>query len=350
MSLSCSSGLTTITAILCSLMLFACTGQTKEGSEQAEVHRPVWPKPPQQARIEFIQTVAKPEDLGITPGFLGRLASVFVGREEIRLVRPTAAVMTQEEVLYVADPGSKGVHRFDIKETNTICCGLKRVEPSISPVSLTVGADDRVYVSDSALNQIFSIDRQAKHAVPFKTSVDLDQPTGLVFDVAKDRLYVVNTRRHQIVAFDHKGEALFSFGKRGAGAGDFNYPTHVWSDASSGEIWVTDSLNFRVQRFTGNGEFITAFSGVGDATGDLPRPKGVATDSAGHVYIMDALLNTMQIFNREGELLLYLGHQGRGIGQFWLPVGIFIDRTNRIFVADSFNNRVQVFRLLEDKG
>lgn len=336
--------------VLCCLLLIACTGPAKEASDQSEIQKPVWPKPPAQARIEFVQTISKPEDLGITPGFWSRLVSVFVGKEETRLVRPTAAIMTTDEVLYVADPGSKAVHRFDIRQKRHDLLQLEDKAVFRSPISLAVDPDNRVYVSDSALNQIFLIDKQADHAIPFKTSVQLDQPTGLTYDAVNSRLYVVNTRQHQILAFNKQGELVSRIGSRGAGNGRFNYPTQIWCDPVSGELWITDSLNFRVQRYSAGGEFLSEFSGVGDATGNLARPKGVATDSLGHIYIMDGLLNSMQIFNQSGDLLLYLGQQGSGIGQFWLPVGIYIDNNNRIFVADSFNKRIQVFRFLENKG
>jgi sugar lactone lactonase YvrE len=333
------------------LLLLACTGPTKDDVDQAAIHKPVWPNPPAQARIEFVQNITKPEDLGITPGFFSRLASLFVGKQETRLIRPTAAVTTPEEVIYVADPGLKAIHRFDIKQKEHDMLRPKDAATFRSPVGLTVDAmNDRIYVSDSAMNRIYVIDKQAEYLVPINTNMDLDQPTGLAFDAARERLYVVNTGRHQVLAMTPQGELLSEFGSRGAGAGQFNYPTQIWCDPASGELLVTDSLNFRVQRFTKDGQFISALSGIGDATGNLARPKGVATDHSGHVYIVDALMNNLQIFNRQGQLLLYLGEQGRGIGQFWLPIGIFIDSNNRIYIADSFNNRVQVFRYLEDKG
>jgi DNA-binding beta-propeller fold protein YncE len=332
-------------------MLVACSGPTKNDSEQSAVHKPVWPKPPAQARIEFVQTITKPEDMGITPGFWSRLASIFVGKQENRLIRPTAAVVTSDQVLYVADPGSKVVHRYDINAKSYKMMQLDGNESFRSPIALAIDpADDRVYVSDSALDRVYVIDKQSDRVTPFPTSIELEQPTGLAFDSQRGHLYVVNTRQHRIHAFNRHGELQFTFGSRGSGEAQFNYPTQVWCDPTTGEVWVTDSLNFRVQRFTHNGQFISTFAGVGDATGNLPRPKGVATDKSGHVYIVDALLNTLQIFNTRGELLLYLGEQGRGIGQFWLPVGVYIDSSNRIYVADSFNNRVQVFRYLEDKG
>lgn len=338
-----------VAGLIC-LSIASCTGPAKENREQTEIQREVWPKPPGKARIEFVRSIEKPEDLGITPGFWSRLVSVFAGKQESRLVRPMAAVMTPDQVLFVADPGAKTVHRFDtVHKTHEMLQPGKNLS-FLSPVSLAVDEANRVYVSDSALNRIFRYDSKGGEAVVFETSIPLDQPTGLAFDSARDRLYVVNTRQHQILTFDPQGSLLFSFGSRGAGAGQFNYPTQIWSDQTSGRLWVTDSLNFRIQQFSKDGQYISALSGVGDATGNLPRPKGVATDSLGHVYVMDALLNTMQIFNESGELLLYLGEQGRNAGQFWLPMGIYIDQDNRIFVADSFNNRVQVFRFLENKG
>jgi DNA-binding beta-propeller fold protein YncE len=333
------------------LALVACSGPTKEDANQGAIHKPVWPKPPAQARIEFVQDITKPEDIGIMPGLWSRLASIFVGKQETRLIRPTATVVTSDEVLYVADPGQKVIHRFDTRQKQHDMLSPEGDLAFRSPVGLSFDpTGDRVYVSDSALNQIFVIDRGAEYPIPFKTSIGLAQPTGLSFDAVRGRLYVVNTRQHEVLAFNPEGDLLFRFGTRGAGVAQFNYPTQIWSDPTSGELWVTDSLNFRVQRFTKDGQFLSTFSGVGDATGNLARPKGVATDRYGHIYIVDALLNNLQIFNKQGELLLYLGEQGRGIGQFWLPVGIFIDGKNHIYVADSFNNRVQVFRYLEDKG
>jgi DNA-binding beta-propeller fold protein YncE len=332
------------------LLVFACTGPAKDDAQQSEIQRPVWPQTPEPARIEFVREITKPEDLNITPGFWSRIVSLFAGKADTRLIRPTAVVMTSDEVMYVADPGAKVVHRFDVRNRSHDMLRLEKDTFFSSPVSLAVDRNNRVYVADSALNRIFVIDKQATHAVPFDTSVGLDQPTGLAFDSTQQRLYVVNTRKHQVLAFDRQGQLLFDFGTRGAGAGEFNYPTLIWSDQKTGKLWVTDSLNFRIQHFTATGKFISKLASVGDATGNLARPKGVATDSFGHVYVMDALHNSMQIFNQGGDFLLYVGEQGRTIGQFWLPVGVYIDGSNRIFVADSFNNRVQVFRFLEDKG
>ena len=332
------------------LSVISCGGPSRNSLEQQEITRAVWPKPPAEARIEFVRTFSTPGDLGIEPGIWSRIVSIFAGKQSMRMIRPTSVVMTDEEVLFVADPGAKAVHRFDLRGKKHVLMKINKQTSFASPISLAIGPENRIYVTDSALNQIYVLDNQHDFATLFKTDIPLDQPTGLTYDSIRKRLYVINTRQHQVLVFDQQGEFLFSIGSRGTGNGEFNYPTQIWSDPSTGNLWVTDSLNFRIQLISPEGQFISALASVGDATGNLPRPKGIATDSFGHVYVLDALLNTLQIFNQQGELLLYLGEQGKGIGQFWLPVGIYIDRGNRIFVADSFNNRVQEFRYLEKKG
>ncbi len=330
--------------LIAGALLASCAGSPDFSMQEEKNYNTVWPQPPGKARIRFINEISNAADLGIQPGLWSRLAGWFAGEEKQRLIRPTAVVMTTEEIMYVADPGSRAVHRFDTRRKKHELIRLEDGAAFRSPIALAIGPENRVYVSDSALNQIFLITDDSKYATPFQTSIELDQPTGIALD--NERLYVVNTLQHEILAFDLEGQLLFRFGRRGAGAGEFNFPTMIWSEPSTRKLWVTDSLNFRIQQFDHNGRFISTFGRPGDATGDLPRPKGVATDRHGNLYVLDSLHNSMQIFNPAGELLLYIGNQGREPGQFWLPTGIFIDNKNHIFVADSFNSRVQIFRYL----
>ncbi len=331
-------------SLVCLLVISCNTVNNSATKIQAKEHI-VWPEPPEPPRIEFVSEFSNPDDLGMKDGLWGRLVKLVAGgKDYARLVRPTAVVMSAKEVLFVADPGSNGVHRFDTKRKRHSLIALQNNMLLRSPVALANGPDNRIYVSDSALNQVFVIDDGAKFASPFTTSVELDQPTGLAF--GDDRLYVVNTHQHEVLVFDQQGQLLFRFGTRGDGDGEFNYPTMIWSDPLTNRIWVTDSLNFRIQQFDGGGKFVSAFGDTGNATGDLPRPKGVAVDKEGHIYVLDALLNNMQIFNPAGELLLYVGDQGREPGQFWLPASVFIDFTDHIYIADSFNSRIQIFKYI----
>ncbi len=302
----------------------------------------VWPSEPDAPRIAFVKTFSRPQDLGITKGFFRRLADVIFGGEDARLIRPMA-VLVVDDILYVADPGAKGVHRFDPAGSGHQLLRAAGDSPLLSPVGLARGAGKEVYVADSALGKVFVIQPNARFASPVALQSPLAQPTGIAFDAAAGHLFVVDTTSHQVNVFNRDGTLAFRFGKRGIGDGEFNYPTMLWR-SRQGRLYLTDSLNYRIQTFDQEGRFLGKFGRQGDGTGDAGRQKGVATDSYGHVYIVDALFNALQIFDVSGRFLLSVGTLGRDRGEFWLPAGIFIDDDDSIYVVDSYNQRIQVFR------
>ncbi len=304
----------------------------------------VWPTAPDVARISFVKTISGPEDLGIGRGFLQRASDLLFGHEESSIVRPMA-VVAQGDLLFVADPGAQGVHRFDAKEGRHDLIHAEGGAPLPSPVGLALGAAGEVYVSDSALAKVFVIRPGAKEAVPLALAVNLGQPTGIAVDPNDARLFVVDTRAHCVLVFSRDGTLESSFGQCGTGDGEFNYPTLIWR-TPQGRLYVTDSLNFRVQSFDERGRYLSKFGGLGDGAGDLPRQKGVATDRFGHIYIVDGMLHAVQVFNEQGAFLLSLGGLGREPGEFWLPTGLFIGADDLIYVADSYNRRVQVLRYI----
>lgn len=305
---------------------------------------PIWPDeidaPP---RVTFVKSFSRPEEFGIAKGIFQRLADALFGASESRLIRPMAVVAV-DGVVYVADPGAKGVHRFDPATEDYALIAAEGDVGLPSPVGLALGKAGEVYVTDSELAQVLIIRPGAKVAVPLALP-PMSQPTGIAFDPSTGRLIVVDTTEHRVKIFNPDGTLHHSFGQRGVGEGEFNYPTLLWRDAQ-GKLYVTDSLNFRVQTFDAQGQFLRQFGQLGDGSGDNMRQKGVATDSYGHVYIVDALFNAIQIFDFRGQLLLSLGSLGSDRGEFWLPVGIFIGADDMIYIADSYNQRIQILRYI----
>ena len=309
-----------------------------------EPERLVWPQEPAPPRVEFVRVFSRPADLGIGKGFFERLKDLFFGEAESRIVRPMA-VVASSGIVYVADPGARGVHRFDTAAGSYTLITAADEAPLPSPVGLALGAGGEVYVADSRLAQVFVIRPGAKSAVAIRLDVKLTQPTGIAFDAASGRLYVADTAEHRIHIFERDGSLAGSIGRPGSGDGEFNYPTYLWR-TPQGRLYVTDSLNFRVQVFDERGQFAGKFGRQGDGTGDAARQKGLAADRNGHVYVVDALFHAFQIFDGAGRLLLPVGERGQEHGEFWLPTGIFIDDDDMIYIADSYNQRVQVFRYI----
>lgn len=331
--------------VLCLLLLQLALGSCAPATVLPEQQSPlVWPDeidaPP---RVAFVKAFSRPDEFGIAKGLLQRVSEVFFGASDARLIRPMAVVVVKG-VVYVADPGARGVHRFDpVAERYDLIAGEGDAALP-SPIGLARGSEGEVYVTDSELAQVLVIRPGAKAAVPVALP-HMGQPTGIAFDPESGRLYVVDTAAHRVNVFNRDGTTHASFGQRGKGDGEFNYPTLLWRD-SKGQLYVTDSLNFRIQVFDAQGRFLKKFGQLGDGTGDNIRQKGVATDSYGHIYIVDALFNAIQIFDQNGGLLLSLGSLGSDVGEFWLPVGIFIGEEDLIYIADSYNQRVQILRYI----
>jgi DNA-binding beta-propeller fold protein YncE len=327
------------------LLLGACESSVKQPPEWADRERPVWPEAPAEPRMGFVMSFSGPEDLGISKGFMQRLAEFLTGPDDPRLIRPMAVAVGPQDVIYVADPGAKGVHRFDRQSGRYHLIRREGGQPLPSPVGLAAGPAGEIYVSDSELSALFVIEDGADVAVAVPLQGLLAKPTGISLNAAGGLIYLVDTGSHQVKVFARDGAFLRSFGRRGADPGEFNFPTMIWRDHED-HLLVADSLNFRIQVFDASGRFLRQFGEVGDGTGRHARPKGVASDQHGHIYVVDSLFHTLQVFDPVGVYLLKVGRQGREWGEFWLPTGIFIDDRDTIYVADSRNRRVQVFRYI----
>lgn len=328
-------------ALAAGLLLTGC--QTPVHDRDAEVQPPlVWPPAPDAARITFVRAIRRPDDLGIHKNFFEQLRDVVFGGSEAKLVRPMA-VVESAGTLFVADPGARGVHRFNTVDGRYDLIQLAHDEVLPSPVGLARGAGGEIYVTDSKLAQVLVIRPGAKAAEPLPLGRELHQPTGIAFDTASGRLFVVDTTAHCIQVYDRTGKHLKTLGSRGTGDGQFNFPTMLWRSAQ-GRLYVTDSLNFRVQILSEAGQMLGKFGRHGDGTGDAAVQKGIATDRYGHIYVVDSLFHAIQVFDEAGRFLLPIGGLGQDRGEFWLPTGVFIGEDDMIYIADSYNQRIQVLR------
>jgi len=325
-------------------LLSTCGHMDASNTQKSNRISPVWPLPPATPKIKFEQAFSTPAELGIGRSIWQWLGDVVFGEDDIHMLRPMAIVTVGEHLIYVADPGMQGVHRFNTREQSYhLIQGADKLSLP-SPVALAVDKTGNVFVSDSSLMQLLVIRKDSDFAVPVKLNVALQQPTGLAIEKTTGDIYLLDTSQHQLLVLNAAGELKKRIGQRGINSGEFNFPTHL--QLSNNRLLVTDAMNFRIQIFDLQGKHLGEFGKAGQSSGYLSRPKGVAMDQQGHIYIVDGLLNNIQLFNVQGQLLLAMGEQGQQIGEFWLPTGIYINEQQKIYVADSHNRRVQVFRYM----
>ncbi|UCE60953.1 MAG: hypothetical protein JSU63_04215 [Phycisphaerales bacterium] len=249
--------------------------------------------------------------------------------------------------VWVADPGGRRVHVFDLEERTYTKITQVRGLPLRSPVDVAAGPEGTVMVcdSESVAIHLFSGDRD-DDVNSLRLPEEIQRPVALHYAEQLEEIFVVDAAAHDIKVLDTTGRLLRMIGRRGSGPGEFNFPCDIVE--YDGRLWVVDAGNHRIQALTPLGKPLSEFGREGDAPGNLALPKGIAFDSEGHAYVVDARFENVQVFDRSGRLLLFFGDEGTGDGEFWLPSGISIDSRDRIWVCDTYNGRLQVFDYLAE--
>lgn len=326
---------------LAAALLASCASSPPSRAPMPAAMR-VWPSPPDEPRIAFVQSLQGPRAIGQKVSAFRNVLNWITGDtdENLNLRKPFAVALDEQGNLCVTDTGNQLVcfadfarkqwHRYD---------GVGKTKFA-SPVAVA-RRNGIFYVADSELGKVFAFRDDGK--IVFEIAAPLTRPVGLA--IAGDSLFIVDSQVHAVFVFGLDGKFQFQFGQRGEGAGEFNFPTCVAADGR-GRLLVSDTMNCRVQVFDLHGKFLAQFGSNGDTSGHFARPKGIATDGAGRIYVVDALFDNFQIFSPDGKLLLNVGESGGGPGGFGLPSGIAIGADGRIYVADAFNRRVQVFQYI----
>ncbi len=317
----------------------------------------VWPPDPETPRYKYIGQLTGENNFykeTEQDGLFMRFLKWFVGlnsrpQQKVVLQRPqTGFVDEKRKRIYVTDISRQAVFVFDDELGELVI--WEKADPLdgsnfLAPIGIAPGNAGEVIVADAELGVIVRLDSSGKPLGQFGSGV-LKRPTGLARDARFGRIYVSDTRAHNIKIFDDSGELLDVIGQRGVRNGEFNFPTFI--SFFKGHLYVTDSMNARVQIFDQDGDFVSKFGKRSLNVGDFLRPKGITVDNQGHIYVVESYYDYLLVYNNSGEFLLPVGGTGQGVGQFYLPAGVWSDSLNRIYVADMFNGRIVILQYLDN--
>ena len=167
---------------------------------------------------------------------------------------------------------------------------------------------------------------------PHGLYVDRDNSVWLSDGRAKS-----NGKGQTVMKFSPQGRLLMTLGKPGVagnGPDTFNGPSDILM-APDGSIFVADGhggeTNARIVKFTNDGKFIKSWGKKGAGPGEFDTPHALAMDSAGRLFVGDRSNNRIQIFDQEGKFLAEWRQFGR-------PSGLYIDKNDILYVADSNSN------------
>ena len=142
-------------------------------------------------------------DLGIQPSMWQRVWEFIVGTEEQWLIRP-AGVTAERRKIYVADPGAQALWILDPEAGRFQKIQEGGGQRLVSPVAVSLGANNRIYLADSYLAKVFIFDSEGK-PVGIIEEPNLRRPSGLAYDPQRDRLYVADSFAHRVWIFSGDG-------------------------------------------------------------------------------------------------------------------------------------------------
>lgn len=336
-------------ALLVVIVLGGCAAE-----QQQHTRRYLWPRPPDQPRLEWIKSYYSQHDFPKS-GFDTFLETLFGQARPISFEKPIDIKSNGEGLVYISDIAIPGIVVYDLNN--------KKVELwekgsdidkslAIVPYYIDLDRNNNVYAVGTGVKKIYVLDRKGAVVNKIDYAGNVKAPGGIAVDDETKRIYLADVSDGKVAVFDLAGKFLFAFGKPGDGDGELNRPIPITIN-HKGEVVVGDVMNARVQIFSKEGKFLRKFGARGDSASDFQVIKGLAVDSDDNVYVTDGKANQLKIFSTKGEYLMTIGSAysvtrsfKEAPGGFLLPQGIYIDKNNMIYIADQANMRFQIFRYL----
>jgi len=222
---------------------------------------------------------------------------------------------------------------------------LGKIKTPGKPLALAVN-ENMLYVSIRGTNQILQMDTSG-------TPVEFFGNVALASDMAIDgdgRLFVVDSKRRQIVVFSAQNKRLFSFG-----SDVLVLPTGITIDEKHKHVLVTEhgglappdsSLPFAaVHVFDLQGQWLEYYGHYGGEADCFVRMQGLDTDILGRMFIADSYQGVIKILDKTGTYLTALGQFGFANGELAQPMDVFVDAHNHLWVAGYNNDAIVRFSI-----
>ncbi len=172
------------------------------------------------------------------------------------------------------------------------------------------------------------------------TNGQFKYPRGVAID-SNNNILVVDTSNRRIQKFTSEGQFLAAVTAQDC-SGSLPIPNGIAVNPANKKIYVT-FYSSCIQVLNSDLTYSSTFGKDGAGNGQFQHPCGIACDSSGRVYVADSKNHRVQVFTSEGHFLRVIGRRGEKKGEFIQPKSVAVDTCNRLYVGDRDNNRVSVF-------
>lgn len=200
-------------------------------------------------------------------------------------------------------------------------------------------------------------------------------PTAITIG-PEGRIYVTDSRNHNVHVFDPAYVPLGTIGSHGGGDAELDFPTdstivkRVDNGTLTHELYVTDQRNGRIQVYNLQGDFLNTiyappegsspeFDNDGNRCGwfnpppecspesfEFIRLQALDVDSQGRLHVLDVFAAQVAILDAvSGDLISKYGTYGKGAGLLRAPVDLLLTNGNTAIVTDAGSDEIEVFAI-----
>lgn len=325
-----------------------------------------FPPPPNSPRIQYLTKISDSTDI---EGKKQNFALILLGgkrADKVQKIAKPYGITASNGKIYVCDIGASNILIIDpAKKSISGLKGNYNLGKLKKPVNVAVDKDGSLYVADTMRKEIVAFDANGEFKGAYGKEMEI-KPADVAVD--EQFIYILDMGNNEIKLLDKKGGKLLrSFGKTSENAEErLAIPTNM-TLGTDGFIYVTNVGTGKVVKLDRDGHVLSTFGGLGDIVGMFSRPKGIAVDDEGRIFVADGGNQNVQVFNAESRILIFFGDPGLDQGSLNLPAGITVTRENieyfqkfadpafaveeLIFVANQFGDaKISVYGLGQMKN
>ncbi|MFQ5501482.1 MAG: hypothetical protein ACE5EQ_04175 [Phycisphaerae bacterium] len=295
-----------------------------------------YPPPPASAHAVHLKSFNRLRELvSIQPDFWERLRGQSAGPS----VSKPAGIAYRSSHLYICDTDANAVLDWDLTTGGSRWIGDAGDTILSKPVAIAVSASGGIYVADTGRAEVVAFDPSGRTRFRIHPPGRQDyRPVAVA--LADSIVYVADIAAHRVDLFSTAdGRYMGGFGEIGAEPGRIYFPMGLCVDAA-GRLLLSDMMNGRVQVFETDPEHarpndqsdisarsIMTFGRPGNRYGEMGKPRGLDVGPDGVIFIADPEYAHIHLYDGDGRLLMMLGGPDEGPGQTTMPVDVAVARS-----------------------